>query len=355
MYNKIYPLIYGYYKALRYGLSMEMLLDDSIKNLINAAYFQKNDIFIKLQHARLSDFCFDDVCTAVFLPSSFSGPADSAFADFSVAMPYYPSIGDESVILCDIRFIAEDFFRELLIERGVKRFIIPFAECALKGEYLYRGAYSWIGEFRAMCPYYVQVLALFPPCDICLDKFVGIFGCKDVICAGKNITPSLKIFETSSAQSKFYYTASEAEKYAFKKTVIYFNSRNEAEAFCGFLRKRKTAYIRFDGSLSREEKAEALRCFDDGVIPIVVATRSFVRETVFAQTDRCIFAGIPFSFAHLLRCCNRNIECTVIYCRSDYERNEKISRSLADVAGEGEIYTERMKRLSEIYLFLQKE
>lgn len=334
---------------------MKILFDDSVKNLIKTAYFNEKDIFIRAYDTVLTDFSFDENPAAVLLPSDFSFSDGGAFSDYSEGALYSEAATENNIVFADIRFMAEGDFRQFLSVRRIRRLIVPFAECALKGEYLFRQAYGWIGEFRAECPYYIQIVALCAPCDTDFNKLLEIFGCKEAISIGESKEPSLKIYETASAESKLYYTANEAEKYAHKKTVIYFNSRNEATAFRRFLNARKTQCIYFDGSLSQKEKRKALKTFIDGEIPVMVATRSVIREGISAEADRCIFSGIPFSVAHLMRCCNGFSECTVIYCKADYERNEKISLSLADKTGDGEIYTERMKRLSEIKQILQRE
>lgn len=334
---------------------MKFLFDDSVKNLIKTAYFNDADIFIRAYDTVLEDYSFDENPAVVLLPSAFSFAAGGAFSDYAEGMPYSEAATENNILFADIRFMADADFRELLSARRIRRLIVPFAECALKGEYLFRQAYGWIGEFRAECPYYIQIVALCVPCDTELNKLIEIFGCKEAISIGESTEPALKIYETASAESKFYYTANEAEKYAYKKTVIYFNSRNEATAFRRFLEARKTQCIYFDGSLSQAEKRKALKTFIDGEVPVIIATRSAIREAISVSADRCIFSGIPFSIAHLMRCCNRFLECTVIYCNADYERNEKISLSLARKTGDGEIYTERMKKLSEVYGFLQKE
>lgn len=333
----------------------EMIFDDTIKNLIKAAFNEEKDVFLRLKNVNTDDICFDDVPSVIFLPSEFFGSEESGFSDFSRCTSYPSFHGFKKTLFADIRFMGETSFREFLIARKYKRFILPFAECAVKGEYLFRSAYSWIGEFRAECPYYIHVIALFPPVNYSFDNILNFFGCKDVLIIGEDMLPDIKVYETSSAEAKFYYTASEAEKYAYRKTAVYFNSRNEAEAFGNFLSKRGTAFIRYDGSLSSDEKRKALSCFASGEIPLIIATRSFIRETIFTGVERSIFSGIPFSKSHLLRCCDSSLGITVIYCHSDRERNDRISRSLSDTAGDSEIYTERAKNLSEILSFLMKE
>lgn len=325
-----------------------MIFDDAVKELIEIAVKEEQDVFLRQGNVSVRDLRFDDVPSVVFLPSQFFGTKKCGFSDFTEGASYSPISGLGKILFADVRFIGDSSFREFLVARKYKRFILPFAECALKGEYLFRNAYSWICEFRAECPYYVQILALFTASCFDFDNLKGIFGSKEVLCLGKSALPDIKVFETSSADAKFYYTAQEAEKYAWRKTAVYFNSRNETEAFGRFLLKRGTDFIRYDGSLSGEEKRKAFSRYDTGEIPLIIATRSFIFETLFTDVEKSIFSGVPFSVSHLHRCCDLSSGITVICCPSDFERNDRISRSLSDTADDSEIYTGRVKNLSEI-------
>lgn len=332
-----------------------MIFDDTLKNLIKEAFKEENDIFLRLRNVKAEDLDFDDVFSVIFLPSAFYGADDCRFSDYTERLSLSEFNKNQKSIFADIRFIGDSEFREYLKGSHCRRIILPFAECSQKGEYLFRNVFSWIGEFRAECPYYIQVLALFPEINFCYDSFISIFSAKDVLCIGQTKEPDIKVYETPSSEAKFYYTAAEAEKYAYRKTAVYFNSRNEAEAFCRFLSKRKTAFVYYNGSLTPDEKRQVLRSFDTGKIPLIIATRSFIFEAVFINIEKSIFCGVPFSVAHLFRCCASTLNITVICCPSDCSRNDRISLSLSEKTEDSEIYTERVKKLSEALNFIYKE
>lgn len=331
-----------------------MISDAAVKELIEIALKEEQDIFLRQKSIKAGMLAFDDVPSVVFLPSQFFGAGMQVFSHYTPDHSFALPAARAENLYADIRFLGDASFRAFLIKGKYKRIILPFAECALKGEYLYRASFSWLGEFRAECPYFVQLLALFPECDYDFEELRSIFGSKAVCCLGRTDEPKLNVFEASSPKGKFCCVADEAEKLAWKKTAVYFNSRSETEEFGRFLDRRRVDFVLYDGNLSDEERLRAFRRFNENESPIVIATRSFIPETLFTDVEKSIFAGVPFSVSHIHRCCASTSEIDVIYCPSDFERNERISRSLSDTVGDSEIYTVRSKNLSEIQRLIKE-
>lgn len=327
-----------------------MVFGTSIKELISVAFNDKKDVFLKNEIPVINELYFDNVKTAVFLPASFYGNGKFPFSDYVKGASFSDYLASFDNIVSDIRFMSESSFREYLHKKKFRRLIVLFAECADTGEYGYREAFHWIGEFRAESDSFCQVVAFFSPVENHLQDYLQAFGCKEVIFAGENTLPDIKVFEAVSPAAKFYYTASVAEKYAYKKVCVNFNSRAEASDFGRFLMKRGTSYLYFDGSLTYEEKEKVLNEYIEGKVRILIATKAFITETLFFHTDICIFCGVPFSLSHLYRSslAAANSRIHIIFCEEDIERNEKISRSFAAVTNIQEVYEKRQSRLFDI-------
>ncbi|MBR3766837.1 MAG: hypothetical protein IKL10_01185 [Clostridia bacterium] len=327
-----------------------MVFDTSIKELITAAFNDEKDVFLKNEFPVINELYFDNVKTAVFLPGSFYGGKDFPFSDYLKGATFTDYLTSNDNIVSDIRFMGEASFREYLHKNKFKRLIVLFAECADTGEYGYREALRWIGEFRAENDSFCQVVAFFSPVETDFEYYLTAFSCREVIFAGENTLPDIKVFEAVSPAAKFYYTASVAEKYAYKKVCVYFNSRTEASDFGRFLMKRGTSYLYFDGSLAVDEKKKVLNEYIEGKVSILIATKAFITETLFFYSDICIFCGVPFSLSHLYRSslAAENSRLHIIFCEEDIERNEKISRSFAAVTNLQEVYEKRQNRLFDI-------
>ena len=112
--------------------------------------------------------------------------------------------------------------------------------------------FGWIGEMRAEGRSFFQVVAYLSPCSDSVETVSAVFGCSNLICIGERILPDADVFRAVSPKTKFLQTAELCEKYAFKRSVVYFNSREEAGSFAKFLEGRGTRCAYIDGALSPE-------------------------------------------------------------------------------------------------------
>lgn len=333
-----------------------MIFDNNLKELISAAFVEEKDVFLCL--STLKGVIYEDEITSVvLLPSAFTGSGNMPFCNYNEGMPFSALKTDEKTVFCDVRFLADSSFREFLLHKRVGRIIIPFAECADKGEWKYREAFRWTGEFRAECPYFCQVVAIFLSSDTDYDRYREYFGSVDVIFAGEETCPLMNIYETESSKSKFFCLAALIEKYAYKRICVFFNSRNEAESFGRFLSARATRYLYINGASNTGDKKNIISRFRAGETNILLVTTSFVSEQLFTDADIVFFAGVPFSVSAAARCADlcRENKLNVVYCDEDIRRNEKISQSLAEVTGDKEITEKRCKALLDIMNIIEKE
>ncbi len=314
-----------------------MIFDNSLKNVIITAYENETDVFLRMNPPCPEELIPDCVKTAVFMPGGF--------------------LGGKSNFFYDIRMLGDEDFRKSLTENGIKRFIVLFSECADKSEYGYREAFGWIGEMRAEITHFIQVVALFSPCSDSFENCGKLFGCRNLICIGEKEMPDCDIFMAVSSKAKFYQTAELCEKYAFKKSAVYFNSREEARSFSRFLENRGTRCVYADGSLSPETLRENVLRFGRGEVNILVATKSFIPTAYFYPPEKVFFCGVPFSLSHLSRCAAflKDEKPFVIYCEEDVKRNEKIIASFSEKLSDGEISEMRITRLEEMVKMLNTE
>ncbi|MBQ6898946.1 MAG: hypothetical protein IJN70_08185 [Clostridia bacterium] len=311
-----------------------MIFDNSLKNVIITAYENETDVFLRMNPPRPQELAYDNTGTAVFMPGGFPCNESSSFYD--------------------IRRLGDEAFRRELSENNVKRLIVLFAECADKAEYGYREAFGWIGEMRAEVTHFIQVVAFFSPASDSFGVCRELFGSGDVICIGEKELPEADAFCTASPKAKFYQTALLAEKYAFKKSAVYFNSREEARSFACFLQNRGTRCAYADGSLSHEELRENVKKFAEGNVNILVATKAAIPVLYFRPPEKAVFCGVPFSLSHLSRCAAflENEKPFVIYCEEDIKRNKKIIASFSEKLSDGEISQLRTARLEEMVKML---
>lgn len=332
-----------------------MIFDNGIKELISAAYSEKYDVFLRLPFPSLKEAVFDNARSAVLLPGAFSGFAHMPFSDFRRAEPFDVSENEVRIFTADVRYIADENFRRMLNQRNITRFIVPFAECADCGEYGYRESYSWIGEYKAETTEFCQTVAFISPSYDRLTELSGIFNCKNVISIGRNEYIEPRIYKVASTAAKFFFTASESEKFPFEKICIFFNSRHEAHQFGRFLHKRRTPYFLIDGSVPTDERRRILENIKNDGKGILLATKALLPDTVYYDFSKCILCGVPFSFSHLFRCASAapKEKPLVIYCEDDYTRNDRISLAFSEFTGDKSIYIKRRQGLFEIKKYLE--
>ncbi|MBE6791822.1 MAG: hypothetical protein E7535_11645 [Ruminococcaceae bacterium] len=332
-----------------------MEYEGSVREFVNRAYESGTDVFLRMPVPELSAFASDGIKTVVFTPSSVFINTDSPFAVYDGKASAAAFLSAPDVLLSDIRFMGDSGFREFLTRKKYRRLVTLFSECSLKGEYGYRESFRWVGEYRAEITHFCQILAFFsPPCEIS-DELRSIFSSDDTVVIGERKLPSLSFYEAPSSAAKFYFTAAEAEKYAYKKICIYFNSRTEQNQFAGFLRKRGTPFVAVNGELTPEKYKRELMRFVDSDITILLATRSLIPSALFLPFYKVLLCGAPFSLSHLSRCENPFSSSPVftIFCEDDFERNRKILSSFSERAEDKNIYLKGISYLSEIEKYLQ--
>ena len=311
-----------------------MIFDNSLKNVIITAYENETDVFLRMNPPRPQELVFDNTGTAVFMPGGFPCNESSSFYD--------------------IRRLGDEAFRRGLSENNVKRLIVLFAECADKAEYGYREAFGWIGEMRAEVTHFIQVVAFFSPASDSFGVCRELFGSGEVICIGEKELPGADAFCTASPKAKFYRTALYVEKYAFKKIVVFLNSREEAGSFARFLENSGTRSVYADGALSDEELKCRMLKFACGEVNILVATKAAIPALYFCPPEKAVFCGVPFSLSHLSRCAAflKNEKPFVVYCEADIRRNERIIASFSERLSDGEISQQRNARLEDMVKML---
>ncbi len=328
-----------------------MLYDELIKNLISQAYPAGKDVFFCGAPSDIRSTFDDGVKTLFLLPGAFFFPGEDDFSDVKCTPASFDILKCLHTVFADIRFMADEAFRRALTVNGFSRIALLFPECADIEQYGYRQSYSWVGEYRAERKDFVQIAGFMSPYYKDTEMLGAYFGGHEAFIVGDDTEGlSFSSFEAVSPTAKLYAAAASAEKYAFDRTVIYFNSRQEAGCFRRLLSARGTDSLYFDGALTKAERDNTLAEFMLGDKNLLVATKSYIPSSFFCPPERVIFCGVPFSSSHLYRAscaCTRH-EPTVIYCEDDFVRNEKIISSFSDALGNMEISEKRLKGLNDI-------
>lgn len=333
-----------------------MEFDGNVKSLLDIAFENHEDVFLKMRIPDPGELYSDSIKTAVFLPGAFTVYNGAQFSDIREASSNEIYNKESDFVVADIRFLNNQSFRNYLIKNRFMRIILLFCECSDISQYGYRGSFFSAGEFREETGIYCQLIAFFSPTEKDISDYVSYFGCEKVISLGECEQTDFTCYEALNVYDKFRITASEAEKSAFRKVCIYFNSRSEALDFASFLSKRGTPFCRVDGSMSMSERRDELDRFRNGKCCILIATKSFISESLFFKCDGCIICGAPFSLSHLYRCSyaasDRVVD--IIYCENDFLRNEKIISSFSVKTEDSSVYEGRMNRLLEIKNLLKR-
>ncbi len=326
-----------------------MQFDESLIRLVLAAYQNKNDVFLQCTVPDFSRLLFDDVKSVLLLPGSVA--ADSSFTSVGEEIGCGRDVfSDGSNIIADIRALGSEAFRSYISRNEFLRLVIPFSECALPSEYGHRQEYLWVREYKAEIKHFCQIVAVFSPSFREARKYLDLYCDDEAVFAGEAALPDMAIYECSSAASKLYYTANEIEKLAFAKSVVFFNSRNEAAEFCLFLQKRGDRFVYADGSFDSGKLSSALEAFVCGEADVLVTTKSGISLMPFITADKVILCGVPFSFSHLGRIAQscRAERVKIIYAPTDKMRNMKILLYFRERDEDEELYLKRVEKLSEV-------
>ncbi len=329
-----------------------MKFDSSVKNVITAAYQSERDVFLKVEMPDLKELSFDTVKTVVFIPGAFYGDDSFFFSDIRKSPSDYHGLLSPDILFCDIRFLAEESFRQYLTDNLYRRFMVIFAECADKTEYGYRQSYGWIGEYKAEISHFCQTVAFFTAMSDSMELCNALFSCNRPVFIGNDADSEINCFETASPREKFFYTAINAEKYAYHRVCIYFNSRGEAVDFYAYMNNRGTACVYIDGSKPFAERKDSILGFSESEPNILIATKAYIPTSLFYPPEKVIFCGVPFSESHYCRC-KTSADIFLIYCEEDFRRNEKIIKSFSHCLEDEGILHNRLKRLNDMKKILK--
>lgn len=333
-----------------------MIYDTLIKNLITQAYPAGKDVFFAGVPDDIRNVFDDNVKTLFLLPGAFSLCGEDGFTDVRNYPTAFNIPEGLRTLFADVRFMADENFRCALTKSGFSRIAVMFSECADVSQYGYRQSFAWIGEYRGEREDFVQLAAFVSPFYKSVEKSGAYFGGGEAfIVADDDETPAFSVNKTDSEKSKLATAAALCEKYAFDRTVVYFNSRQEAAAFRRLLERRHTDCLYLDGAVSAIERRAVLTEFMLARTNILVATKAYIPSSFFCPPERVIFCGVPFSVSHLYRCasaCKKHPP-AVIYCDDDIRRNEKIIASLSEVFSDSKIQEKRLDCLENIVNLLK--
>ncbi len=332
-----------------------MRFDISVAKLITKAYETETDVYLRMPVSFTKEIISDGIKTLILFPSPFFLKDCTPFYSGAENIDYSRINYSSDILFADVRFMCDASFRRFITENNYRRIMPVFAECTLIGEYGYKESYSWIGEYRAEITHFCQIVPVFSSCIENIEDYRNIFASMNAVVIGECRKSEVNAYKTNSPVSKFYHTAAEAEKYAFRKITVYFNSRSELRDFGRFLDKRGTSYMYIDGSMSCEESLRRLKEYNLGKTNILLATKSFIPVSLFYPSDIVFLCGVPFTLSHIerLACSSSGAFLKIIYCEEDYLRNNRIIHSLAEVLADKNVYMKGAKHLSEIKNILE--
>ena len=139
-----------------------MKYDISVKNIISEALKSESDVFFRGLPDDIRKPFSDNARTVVFMPGAFFSEEYSEFCDIRIPPRDFSGL-ERNISFADIRFMGNDDFRMALTHYGYSRIAVIYPECCDSGEYGYRAAFSWIGEYRAERSDFVQLVGFISP------------------------------------------------------------------------------------------------------------------------------------------------------------------------------------------------
>ena len=234
----------------------------------------------------------------------------------------------------DVRILADGLFTETPRKNGALTLALPFAECAFVTEHGYRAAYRMIGELRAAGTE-LRVAALLAGAGPQDERLREVFGSPDAILLGETHPRAVPAARFYDARERDAFLLHSAELSALGSTVILFPSRAEAERFARLPAARGMHCGLVHGGLPPEENENTVAAFAAGDLGVLLATKHILPSAPFLKADRAIFAGLPFSPAHLNRCaalCGGEPP-TVFWCEADLREARRLSEGFARAIG----------------------
>lgn len=236
----------------------------------------------------------------------------------------------ETVIYADIGVSSHENFSDFLVSERITEILLPFYECADVNEYGYKASYLNIAEIRASIEKRVHITGISPNTAE-NEKIFSLLGSDKFIQVGTKNDTLFTGIKTVSDKSKYHYTASECEKSPFRKTVVMFSTRRQAEEFSLFLYKRRTPFTMLHGGVDKIRSKDALRSFLTGEVNILLTTKFIIPSYTLIYADKLIYCGLPYSLSHARRCLslakNRKMDC--IFSEEDILLTEKLISSFA--------------------------
>ena len=308
--------------------------------------------------ALIGTFGFAEDRNLLLLPGDFTLP------DGMDAEPFFSPAGSDdrrgyaayalsdNVIAADVRLLGDAAFRSRCRDSRIGHFIVPFAELADPSEYGGRRDYGWIGEFRAELPCETRVTALFSQAPPDYGPFRARFGSHSVTAADAAVPPVFGAHKTANVKRKYAYTLALAEKYAARRTAVFFINRREAEEFRRFLLRRGIAGLPLNGGMSAAARKASLEAFMryEGLL---TATKYAIPSALFFSAEQVLFCGVPYSAAFTVRCASFSGEGepACCFCRKDIETDIRILKCFAESRPEEERETfllDTMQRLLDV-------
>lgn len=293
------------------------ITDENHFELIESAFREKTDVafpgFELPSFDELIQLC-SSVNTVVLLPSKlYTSRSDNV----SVFSRYDTVFSPAKLCFADAHLMSTQAFRDYLENCDFRRMIIPFAELIDETEYGYCRGYRWVNEWRAETLHYCQLITLFSSSHD-TEKYSAIWNAGQCLCLNLSFPDKeYRVISCRDEKDKLSRALSETTKFAGRNTIVYFNTRTEADSFTRLCQSRAASVALVTGETTSDSIRATVNGFRKNAITVIAGTKSALSLFPVIKPQSVIICGIPFSENHLNRCLLTGTKGTVIYTDSD--------------------------------------
>ena len=206
---------------------------------------------------------------------------------------------DEAVYFADVRLSLDEGFVPFLRTHQITEVLLPFSDCAVEGEYGFKGSYGGLAMLKADgLNLHLTAFTDLEPDAVDVTEAFGSKRCLR-FCPGEPVFIQTEKF--SGEREQFAFLLSLCQKYVYRRTAVFFPTRRHAERFASFLRRSFTQFSLVHGGLPADFCTRELRRFLSYDTNILLATKHALTASPFVRADTVLCFGLPYSESHAKR------------------------------------------------------
>lgn len=248
---------------------------------------------------------------------------------------------DVKVYFADVRLCSDTDFVPFLKRREITEVLLPFSDCAVEGEYGFKGAYGGLCMLKADgLPLHLTAFTDLEPGAVDVTEAFGSKKCLR-FCPGE--LAFIQTEKLSGEREQFAFLLSLCQKYVYRRTAVFFPTRRHAERFASFLRRSFTPFSLVHGGLPADFCTRELRRFLSYDTNILLATKHALTASPFVRADAVLCFGLPYSESHAKRLLSMGPENDLLCVYTDEDVNT-LRRLIAATPDAMTLHTEQTVR-----------